>query len=269
MLGKTDACICRNALVPNDKTYPNAPDSLIAHWDKRRGPMRAEPGEELPPLDVDLVALAAQILPANPPPLAKDASRHAEKEHELRSELGGQSELVLLHGMLIAHMRKRRFPDHVPQLFRRLWVEHGPYLLEVLSTRWLISAVISFGEHGATASEQALGREMGMMFSMMKLYEFERLHSGKAPDDAFGLGRVKADMPLGMTPFSLATGGLDINLLAPVWQRAMEEPVMGPLACRLLEQLNHDAGGLFRRIGMMRAKKQARIAARKAPSAAQ
>jgi hypothetical protein len=250
--------------VPDDKTYPNAPDSLIAHWDKRRGPMRPEPGEELPAPDVDLLALKAKILPDIPPPLAKGASRHAEKEHELRTELVGQSELVLLHGMLIAHMRKRRFPDHAPQLFRRIWVEHTPFLLDVLSTRWLISAVITFGEHGATASEQALGREMGMMFSMMKLYEFERLHSGKTPDEAFGLGRVKAELPLGMTPFSLATGGLDINLLAPVWQRAMDEPVMGALACRLLEQLNQDPGGLFRRIGKMRAKKQARIAARKA-----
>lgn len=249
--------------MPTDNTYPNAPDSLIAHWDKRRGPMRPEPGEELPPLDVDLITLKTQILSHAPPPLAQGASRHAEKEHELRSELTGQSELVLLHGMLIAHMRKRRFPDHVPHLFRRLWVEHGPYLLDALSTRWLISAVITFGEHGATASEQALGREMGMMFSMMKLYEFERLHSGKAPDEAFGLRRVDAELPLGMTPFSLATGGLDINLLAPVWQHALDEPVMGPLACRLLEQLNQDSGGLFRRIGMMRAKKQARIAARK------
>ncbi len=251
-------------MVPTDNTYPNAPDSLIAHWDKRRGPMRPEPGEELPALDADLLALRAQILPAAPPPLPKGASRHAEKEHELRSEMGGQSALVLLHGLLIAHMRKRRFPDHAPQLFRRIWVEHGPYLLDVLSTRWLISAVITFGEQGATPSEQALGREMGMMFSMMKLYEFERLHSGKAPHEAFGLRRVDAELPLGMTPFSLATGGLDINLLAPVWQRAMDEPVMGPLACRLLEQLNQDAGGLFRRIGKMRAKKQARIAANKA-----
>jgi hypothetical protein len=245
-------------------TYPRAPDSLIAHWDKRRGPMRPEAGEGLPDLDVDLAALIAKTLPPAPAPLPKGASRHAEKEHELRVELAGQSELLLLHGLLIAHLRKRRFPDVAPQLFRRLWVEHTPYLLETLSTRWLISAVITFGEHGATASEHALGREMGMMFSMMKLYEFERLHSGKTPDDAFGLRRVDAELPLGMTPFSLASGGLDINLLAPVWQRALDEPVMGPLACLLLDRLNQDSGGLFRRITAMRAKKQARIAARKA-----
>lgn len=244
-------------------TYARAPDSLIAHWDKRRGPLRAEGAEKLPGLNVDLAALASKILPPAPSPLPDGASRFAAKEHELRAELAGQSELVFLHGFLIAHLRKRRFPDHAPQLFRRLWVEQAPHLLTALSTRWLISAVITFGEHGATPTEQALGREMGMLFSMMKLYEFERLHAGKAPDEAFGLRRVEAGLPLGMTPFSLATGGLDINLLAPVWQRSMAEPVMGRLACLLLARLNEDPGGLFRRIGEMRAKKRARIAARK------
>lgn len=243
-------------------TYPRAPDSLIAHWDKRRVPMRPAAGEGLPDLSVDLTALLQAV--AVPAPLPDGASSHAAKEHELRCEFAGQSQLLVLHGLLIAHLRKRRFPSHAPQLFRRLWVEQGAYLLETLSTRWLISAIITFGEHGTTPSEQALGREMGMMFSMMKLYEFERLHSGKPPEAAFGLRRVDAELPLGMTPFSLASGGLDINLLAPVWQRAMEEPVMGPPACLLLDRLNQDEGGLFRRITAMRAKKHARIAARKA-----
>ena len=244
-------------------TYAGAPDSLIGHWDKRRGPMRPEAGEGLPGMDTVLAPLTLQTV-APPAPLSEGASRYALKEHELRVELTGESELVFLHAFLISHLRKRRFPEQAPLLFRKLWVEQAPYLLKTLSTRWLISAVITFGEHGATPSEQALGREMGMLFSMMKLYEFERLHSGKAPNEAFGLRRVDAALPMDMTPFSLATGGLDINLLAPVWQRAMDEPVMGALACLLLDRLNTDPGGLFRRIAEMRGKKRARIAARKA-----
>lgn len=245
-------------------TYPDAPDALIAHWEKRRAPMRPVDGEGLAPLSTDLAALRTQILPKAPPPLPQYSSRHAAKEHELRCDLGGESELVLLHGLVVAHLRKRGFPDHAPDLFNKIWREQSDYLLSTLSTRWLISAVITFGEHGQTMSEQALGRELGMLFSLMKLYEFERLFSGKRPEEAFGLRKVDAELPLGMTPFSLATGGLDINLLAPIWQRAQAEPVMGPLACTLLARLNDDPGGLFRRIGAMRAKKRARIAARKA-----
>jgi len=244
-----------------EKTYPNAPDSLIAHWEKRRTPMRLASGEALPGLEVDLSALAKTPFAA-PESLPDSASRHAVKDHELRQTLAGQSELVLLHALVIAHLRKRSFSTHAPQLFRKIWIEHGPDLLRDLNTRWLISAVITFGEHGATSQEQMLGRELGMLFSVMKLYEFERLHSGKTPSEAYGLKRIDADLPLGMMPFSFASGGLDINLLAPLWARAQAEPVLGPLACTLLDRLNQDPGGIFRRICAMRAKKLARIAAR-------
>jgi hypothetical protein len=247
-----------------EPTYPAAPDSLIAHWQKRRAPMPFAPDEALAPLDADLAALAAQRLADAPPPLPATASRHATKENELRRELRGQSGLALLHGLVVAHLRKREFPTHAPALFNRIWREQSACLLHSLSTRWLISAVITFGDYGTTETERALGREMGMLFSVMKLYEFERLHAGKSPDQPFGLRRLDAELPLGMTPFSLSSGGLDINLLAPLWQRAQAEPVMGPLACTLLDRLNADPGGLFRRICAMRAKKQARIAARNA-----
>lgn len=242
-------------------TYPNAPESLFAHWEKRRAPLRFGAGEGLPALEVDLTALANTPFAAMPD-LQEGASRHSAKDHELRADLAGQSELVLLHGLVIAHLRKRSFPPHTPQLFRKIWIEHGPDLLRDLDSRWLISAVITFGEHGATSQEQMLGRELGMLFSVMKLYEFERLHSGKTPSEAYGLKRIDADLPLGMTPFSFASGGLDINLLAPLWARAQAEPVLGPLACTLLDRLNQDPGGIFRRICAMRAKKLARIAAR-------
>jgi hypothetical protein len=243
-------------------TYANAPESLITHWEKRRAPMGFSKGESLAGLDTDLALLQQTPLRDIPYPLPDNASRHCAKEHELRREMGGQSELVLLHAMVISHLRKRSFPAHAPALFYKIWAEHSADLLAVLDTRWLISAAITFGDYGKTVGEQMLGRELGMLFSIMKLYEFERLHAGKTPDDAFGLRRVDAKLPLGMTPFSLASGGLDINLLAPLWQRAQAEDVMGPLACTLLDRLNSDPGGIFRRINAMRSKKQARIAAR-------
>jgi hypothetical protein len=56
-----------------------------------------------------------------------------------------------------------------------------------------------------------------------------------------------------MPHFNLGTGGLDINLLAPIWAEARTVPVVGPLAGHLLQRLNTDPGNLFRRIGLMRA----------------
>jgi len=248
-----------------DPTYADAPESLIRQWSRRRGALTFAPGEALEPLDCDLVALAGTVLPASPLPLPEGASRHAQKKNELEHDLAGKSALALLNGLLIAHMRKRRFPSHAPHLFHRVWTEHSSDLLAELSTRWLISSVITFGEAGTSEDERCLAREMGMLFSLMKLYEYERLYSGLPPEKPFALrNRVAADLPLDMPGFSLISGGLDINLLAPLWDRALRQPVLGPLACHLLEKLNMDNGTLFRRIGAMRNAKRARIAARKA-----
>lgn len=245
-------------------TYPHAPQSLIALWERRRFVLTFAEGEALPPPDYDLAAMVNRTCPAAPESLPKGSSGNAQKILELQRDLAGKSELALLHGLLISHLRKRGFPDHTPALFHRIWREHSDHLLATLSTRWLISALITFGDHGETAEQQALGREMAMMFSLMKLYEFERLHAGITPDQAFPIrGRAKADLPLEMPLFSLATGGLDINLLAPLWQRAQGVPVAGPLACLLLERLNNDPGTMFRRLAAMRSKRQEQIAGKR------
>jgi len=251
------------ALAANGPTYPDAPQSLIKLWEKRRFVLSFAQDEGLPPHECDLAAMAARPCPTAPEVAPKDASGNTLKMIELQRDLAGQSELALLHGLLISHLRKRSFPDHAPALFHRIWHEQSAHLMATLPSRWLISALITFGDHGETAEQQSLGREMAMLFSLMKLYEFERLHSGLPPDQPFPLRRrVKAALPLDMPQFSLATGGLDINLLAPLWQRAQTVPVAGPLACLLLERLNNDPATMFRRISAMRETRRAQIAKR-------
>jgi hypothetical protein len=240
-------------------TYEGAPNSLIDQWQKRRAPMGFAGQEGLPDAGVDLASYLESRVPKDLPPLPPDASRHQQKTRELELVLTGQSGLVLLHAQLTAHLRKRSFPDHAPQLFHRIWSEHSDHLLANLSNRWLISALITFGDHGLREDQRLLGRETGMLFSVMKLYEFERLFSGLASDQAFAFGkRAKSPLPLDMPPFSLGSGGLDINLLAPLWQRASSVPLAGPIAIALLEHLNQDKRSLFARLQTMRQRQAAR-----------
>lgn len=252
----------------SDPTYPDAPDSLIATWNLRRRPLALAEGEALPPLEVDLAALKAARVPATEV-LARPASAHAVKRHEIRSELAGFSELAALNALLISHLRKKRFPRHAPRLFRRLWQEEPDHLLQELPARWLISSVITFGDHGWNEGQRRVGLAMNVLFSLMKLYEFERLYSGLPPDRPHPLQRSPATaLPLDMPSFSLLSGGLDINLLAQIWDMAQAEPVAGRIACHLLQALNDDPRSLFRRIGLMRADLRARRAAKAAPEAA-
>lgn len=238
------------------ETYPGAPDSLVEIWKQRRRRLKLAARDWFPALDLDLAPLLANRIPDTIPPLEGRQTLHAKKFHLMRVELAGKPELAAVNAMLIAHLRKQRYPAHTPALFRRIWTEAGSQLMPELPSRWLISSAITFAEFGETEAERRIGHSMNILFSLMKLYEFERLHSGLPADTPFRTRWVRRRrMPLDMPHFHLADGGLDINLLAPIWTDARQVPVVGPLACHLLERLNQDPGNLFRRVALMRADK--------------
>jgi hypothetical protein len=243
------------------ETYPGAPESLIEIWNLRRGRLKLGPLDHFPPADLDLEPLLSARIPPSIPPLEGRQTLHAKKLHLMRVELAGRPELAAVNAILIAHLRKQRWPSHTPALFRRIWTEAGPRLMADLPGRWLISSAITFSEHGETEAQRRIGLSINILFSLMKLYEFERLNSGLDAATPFRLRRIRnRRLPLDMPDFDLGDGGLDINLLAQIWNEAQKEPVVGPLACYLLQKLNEDNGGLFRRIGIMRAgKHMARI----------
>lgn len=128
-----------------------------------------------------------QPLPAQVLPRPEGLSRVAKKRHMLLGELAGHCELALLHRLLVSHPRKHTYPDAAPALFLRLWAEQENWLLENLPSRWPISAVINFAEHGQTEADRNLAARMNMFFSLMKIFEAERCFSGLPPKNRFAL----------------------------------------------------------------------------------
>lgn len=234
------------------ETFPGGIASLLPDYQKRRALLT---GADLPPSDVDFKALAAIPLPPQDLPRPDGLTRVEKKRHMLLGELAGHSELALLHGLLISHLRKHTYPDGAPVLFLRLWAEQKDWLLQNLPTRWLISAVITFAEHGVTEADRNLAARMNMLFSLMKIYEAERAFSGKAPQNPFrAQDRNKSLLPMGMKDFSVLQGDLEAHLLAPLWRDAENAPAIGTLTRHLLTTLNTDDGTVFRRFAVMRAK---------------
>jgi len=234
------------------ETYPGGIATLLPQYQKRRALLT---GADLPPEDVDFKALAAIPLPLHVLPRPEGLSRTDKKRHMLLGELAGQSELAMLHGMLISHLRKHSYPNGAPALFRRLWAEQEPWLLENLPSRWLISAVITFAEHGQTEADRNLAARMNVLFSLMKIYEAERCFSGKSAQEPFRTqDRNKSRLPMGMKDFSVLQGDLEAHLLAPLWRDAERAPAIGNLTRHLLCTLNMDDGTVFRRFAIMRAR---------------
>ncbi|WP_097802992.1 glycosyltransferase family 2 protein [Pelagimonas varians] len=240
-------------------TYKGGINALLAQYEGRRDSFSYASGEGLPLLDCDLMALAGKSI-TDPTGISGEdrpfLSSFHRKRFQLRHELQGLSELAYLNGMLIAHLRKRDWPDHAPALFVRLWAEHGPQLIAELDQRWLVSAVTTFGDHGTGTTQRATGLALTALFGTMKLYESERLYSGLTPDRAYTIdSKAQSKLPLEMDSYSITNGGLDVNLIARLWQEAESDPVIASLAHHLLDLLIHDDRTLFRRLQTMRQRK--------------
>ncbi|WP_425098413.1 glycosyltransferase family 2 protein [Tropicibacter sp. S64] len=251
-------------------TYPGGMPALLTQYETRRDAFDYAPGEGLPPGDIALAPLADRLVidpgqdPAEAPPFR---SSYHRKRFALRQELTGLSELACLNGILIAHLRKRDWPDHAPALFRRLWAEHAAHLIDQLDARWLVSAVTTFGDHGETPAQRSTGLALSTLFGAMKLYESERLYSGHTPDQPFTLdGKARAKLPMEMDSYALTSGGLDVNLIARLWQEADQDAVIRPLAHRLLTLLIEDDRTVMRRLMTMRQRKARRETAHKTGS---
>lgn len=242
--------------------YKGGIEAVIAQYEARRAPMEPEDGFALPAPDIDLGPLThARVTPPGEDPRHAPPFRSAlqRKWFQIREELTGASELAALNALLIAHLRKRSAPEGAAALFQRLWAEQGAHLLEELDPRWLVSSVTTFGDHGATPVQRSVGLALTVLFGMMKLYETERLYSGTAPDKPFALDRkAPGALPMQMNSYSLVNGGLDVNLLARLWQEAEGDAVIRPLAHDLLDRLIHDPQTLFRRLRVMSRRKQRR-----------
>jgi len=210
-------------MTNDDGTFPGGIRTLLPQYQKRRSLLTHHAGEELAPLDVDFAPLAKTALPPQENPRPEGLSRVAKKRHMLLGELYGQTELALLHGLLVSHLRKHTYPDHAPALFRRLWAEQEEWLIDNLPTRWLISAVITFAEHGATESDRKLAQSLNILFSLMKIYEAERCFSGAPPQEHVPCsGPEQIPAPLGNEGFFGPKGRSGSKPVGPVLARQQE-----------------------------------------------
>lgn len=222
--------------------------TIIEQWQSRRDPMKGA-DKWLPDADCDLQALAQTLVSE----IADGGVGYRFKKKQISAEFIGKSELCLLTACLIAVLRKREWPDHAPVLFNRIWAEFPDHLLAGLDWRWKVSAITTFGDHGETESQRRLGQSLSLLFGMMKLYESERLFTGVPPSQTFKRGsRSDSALPLGMDSYSIRNGGLDVNLLAPLWEQAQEDAVVGPLAKDLLTKLISSDDTIFARFAGMR-----------------
>lgn len=243
-------------MTQDDLTYLGGFNALMDRYNSRRDPFDLNDDFPLDPA-MDLASLTQKIVTETATKKQKGEPRRSSgfsrKRRTVASEFIDSSELALLNALLISNLRKTSSPPEAATLFLRLWAEQHAHLIDQLDLRWQVSSIMTFADHGATDVQRQVGQAMRMFFGMMKLFEFERQHSGLEPTVPFGFARrVKVPMPMDMAPYSLKHGGLDVNIIAPVWELAMTDAGIAPLANHLFETMNRDPATIFRRLKRMR-----------------
>lgn len=213
----------------------------------------AAPEDVLPSSDADLDLIANRIVSAiSDAPRQRDGSL-AEKRDALTRDFDGKSELLLLHAVVIAVLRRDDPRKDAEVLFHRIWSEHGDLVSRELSTRWLISAATTFSTHGRTEVQRRAGLAITTLFAMLKLSESERLFTGLAPRLVHGPNpMIRQALPMGLPPYRLLGGELDQLMLYDVFSAAKGDPVMERLGGELFDRINRSENTLFRRLAKLR-----------------
>ena len=233
------------APTPADQSHPawpprhstDAPVALPALLERttRRIP-RQGVRDILPPVTIDLGPLADERLP-------KDASRPDVKRARipdqaalLRYQLRGKSGLSLLNALTISYLRRdTRHTKKARTLFHRIWREQGHLLINELSTRWLISTLQTFLDHGETEAQRMIGASGYFYGNMMKIYEGERALEGLPQGAAYpNLSPQSKNRFRGLDRYSVGGTDLLLNTNALALGIALRDEVAGLVLQELL-----------------------------------
>lgn len=240
----------KEAAIPTGEVYPGGYEALLGHARRREAPMQRI-GKALPPGRVDLDALSVARIPEDLPLIQRRPTNDArEKLQHIRQELAGHSELAAIHGLTMAILRRSTFPPRVRRLFFRMWKEKGDFLVDTLPTRWLVSAATTFADHGRNPDQRLAGLALVLLFDLVKLHDSERRLSGRPNSVPFPRNERfhLFDLACGLPPYQMETGDLDKMLLVRVWRLCQRDPLVRPLANRLLEMLQNDPRSVFARV---------------------
>lgn len=172
------------------------------------------------------------------------------KARNISEEFVGQPIMLFMHALLISVLRHDSPPPVAVTLFQRIWAEHGDWMLDNLTNRWKLSAIVTFKDFGKNEAQRRPALALSVFFNTALIHETERTYSGLLPSQLFNWrDRVNPDMFLGLHRHALKTGDLDRNMFLYLWRECENaDPVVRPLALDLINRFNEDRGTVFRRL---------------------
>ncbi|MEP1611196.1 MAG: hypothetical protein ABJL72_04660 [Roseobacter sp.] len=183
----------------------------------------------LPGIDTDIEPLLHQRLPKNiDMPQVHRADIH-NQSLILNYHLRGKSALNHLNALCISYLR--RDTEHTAKartLFHRIWREHGVVLVNELSTRWLLSTLQTFLDHGENEAQRTIGATGFFYGNMIKIYEGERAIEGNTADAVYiGVQAQTQNQFQGLDRYQVGGTDMMLNTNALALEIAQRDPVAG------------------------------------------
>ncbi|OIQ74522.1 hypothetical protein GALL_438240 [mine drainage metagenome] len=206
--------------------------SLSALAERTRQRVRMQKQENLlPPSDIDLCSLQFAFMDADTKRPNTNRRNIVNQAHLLMHSFRGQPEICYLLALTISYLR--RDTEHTGEarvLFHRLWKEHGEFLLALLSSRWLISCLQTFLDHGENENQRLIGAAGFFYANMVKIYEGERLIEGRAPHEVYKrTSPSKRTGFSGLDRFSVGETDLLLNTNVMALELASRDAIVGSI----------------------------------------
>lgn len=226
----------------------------------RRRVARQHLEDILPPRDLDLKALSFDILPTDIdlPPISREEIRNQSRL--LDYHLRGKSQLAKLNGLTISYLRRdTEHTEKARHLFHRIWAEEGVSLINELSTRWLISTLQTFLDHGVNEAQRIIGASGYFYANMMKIYEGERAIEGIEQDATHSYtGPQTANKFSGLDRYEIGGSDLLLNTNALALDLSTRDETAGIVLQEFLLRVKSSAN-VFTRMDMTRKVRQIEV----------
>jgi hypothetical protein len=210
----------------------------------------------LPSKNVDLTAYVLDILPMDVPPPTVSRTNINSQSLVLDYHLRGKSRLAKLNALTISYLRRDTYyTDKARHLFHRIWREQGSLLVNELTTRWLISTLQTFLDHGENEAQRVIGASGHFYANMMKIYEGERSIEGREQNAIYEKASSQTPNKFnGLDRYNVGGTDLLLNTNALALDLAMRDDVAGLVLFELLLRVKASAN-VFTRMDMTRKEK--------------
>ena len=210
----------------------------------------------LPPENVDLTAYVFDTLPTDVELPAVSRVDINDQSLILDYHLRGKSRLAKLNALAISYLRRdTRYTDKARHLFHRIWREQGHLLVNELTTRWLVSTLQTFLDHGENEAQRVIGASGHFYANMMKIYEGERSIEGREQDATYENTAPKTPNKFnGLDRYSVGGTDLLLNTNTLALDLAMRDDVAGLVLFELLLRAKASAN-VFTRMDKTRREK--------------